>query len=128
MRTDPSLVSTNLYAAAERGTLRDVPAEMLTEKALTSIDEDTGYAPIHVAAMFGHLDQIPQGRLTPAVISAPSTDKLNALHYAARSRNIRQVPQRLLTPELLGDQTHTDWTPAHEIAAWGISALCLKTP
>jgi ankyrin repeat protein len=119
MRTGPSLASTNLYTAAKLGTLRDVPAEMLTEKTLTSVDEDTGYAPIHIVAIFGHLDQIPQGRLTREVISAPSQDKLNALHYAARSRHLAQVPKELLTPELLGDQTHTDWTPAHEIAAWG---------
>jgi hypothetical protein len=50
---------------------------------------------------------------------APSRDKLNALHYAACEHHLDQVPKRLLTPEMLGDTTHTDWTPAHEIAASG---------
>jgi ankyrin repeat protein len=121
------LVSSNIYAAAERGTLRDVRGEMLTEKALTSVDPDKGYAPIHIAAMFGHLDQIPKERLTPAVMSAPSLDKLNALHYAAREHHLDQVPKRLLTPELLGDTTHGDWTPAHEIAACGDIGLVPKS-
>ena len=119
MRTDPTLLSTQLYVAAKMGTLSDVPAEVLTEGALTTVDKDKGYAPIHVAAMFGHLNQIPKDRLTPAVMLAPSQDKLNALHYAACERHLHQVPKRLLTPELLGDTTHTDWTPAHEIAASG---------
>ena len=107
----------DLFTAAERGTLASVPPESLTEEALTNTER--GYAPIHVAAMFGDLDQIPEDRLTPAVMLAPSSEKLNALHYAARGRNLHQVPKRLLTPELLGDTTHADWTPMHEIAARG---------
>jgi ankyrin repeat protein len=119
MQINPLLVSTYVYAAAELGTLSGLPAEVLTEEALASIDKDQSYAPIHIAAMFGHLDQIPQERLTPAVMSVPSRDKLNAVHYAAREHHLDQVPKRLLTPVLLGDTAHTDWTPAHEIAACG---------
>ena len=126
MRTTELSVPPNVYAAAELGTLSDVPVELLTEEALTNIDEDKGYAPIHNAAMFGYLDQIPEERLTPAVMSAPSLDKLNALHYAAREHHLNQVPKKLLTPELLGDTTHGDWTPAHEIAACGDIGLVPK--
>jgi hypothetical protein len=105
----------DLGAAARRGTLSRVPPELLTEEALTVIGGE--HAPIHLAAMFGHLDQIPEERLTPAVMAAPSKDKLNALHYAAREDHLDQVPIRFFTPGLLGDNGHAEWSPAHEIAA-----------
>jgi len=117
--------SGDIYAAAETGTLSRVPPDLLTEQALTKIEN--GYAPIHVAAMLGYLNQIPEERLTPAVMIAPSIDSLNALHYAARNHNLHQVPKSLLTPKILGDRTLADWTPAHEIAAAGDIGLVPKS-
>jgi ankyrin repeat protein len=105
----------DVYTAAGLGTLSSLPPELLTEEALTNTER--GLAPIHIAATCGCLDQIPAERLTPAVISAPSTENLNALHYAARSGTLHQVPYSLLKPELLNDRRHTNWTPLHEIAA-----------
>jgi ankyrin repeat protein len=55
--------------------------------------------PLHVAAAYGHLDQIPKEFLTPDLLSIPTQGtKDTVLHYAALSNQPAVIPKNCISP------------------------------
>jgi hypothetical protein len=59
-----------------------------------------GYTVVHIAARWGHLDEIPRQLLTPALLSAPNAEGLTVVQIAARWGHLGQLPPELLPPEV----------------------------
>jgi ankyrin repeat protein len=82
--------------AAISGTLSQLPKKQLTMKSLTFRNEDTWKTPLHWAAKFGHLDQVPENVLTDRTILTEDRDAERPLHIAAENGFLNQFPERLL--------------------------------
>ena len=73
-----------------------LPAKLLTEPLL-SLTSNSGYSVFHVAAAYGHLDQIPISLLTPAVVVSKIHLGNTLLHEAAEHGALDRFPKRYFT-------------------------------
>ena len=87
----------DLHKAAREGTLNQLPLDSLTPDAFLVAD-DAGLTPMHLAAYFGHLDQIPSSVFANEAIGLKyNDDGDNFYDVAANAGHLDQIPaaQRL---------------------------------
>ena len=60
-----------------------------------------GWRPLHVAATYGKLDQLPQEIITKENLGKHNNFGTNSYHLAARNGHLNQIPSEFLTMETL---------------------------
>jgi hypothetical protein len=99
-----------LHMSACDGTLKDVPAELLTVANLTLRDV-FGRTPLHLAASSGHLAQIPSEILTPVNLTEPDNDGNTPLSLAVKSMDSDRWLQLWIT---FSAEQQEQWRKAFE--------------
>ena len=110
---------TVLHMAAAHGSLRQIPADLLTVANLSFRSGACNISPAHVAAEHGTLNQIPRKNMTLKLLLLPESNGDTPLHLAAKYDHLIQVPKKILTDESMTKQNNEGWTPLH----WALSRL-----
>ena len=108
---------TPLHVAASKGSLKQVPAEFLTEMFLT-VGDWQGDTPIHFAAEAGHWDQLPPSMLTEKYLGLKGAGGRTPVHEAVQAGNLHQIAGQL-TRKLMTQGDDRGDTPLHFAACWG---------
>jgi ankyrin repeat protein len=98
-------------------TTENIPSIPTESLATEYIDGET---PLHHAARFGHLNQIPAHLLTLELLTTKDRSGNTPIHVAAIEGNFDQIPAHVFSPELLAIQNRRGNTPIHEAAACGL--------
>jgi len=111
----PAILATvqeTLRSAAIEGTLNQIDRSMFRRYGLIECGEHytdgVGVNVFHLAAEYGHLNQIPEEFLTEAVVLTEAGNNGNVLHWAALHGHLDQIPQSLLTDKNLQTRTKAD--------------------
>jgi len=79
----------------------------------TNTAEDQGDTAMHLAALTGHISQVPKELVTEANLLVSNFAGLTTLHCLAISGSLGQIPQKFLTPRALTTEDQNGWTPLH---------------
>lgn len=105
----------NLNQLAIDGKLDEVPDALLTLEAMM-LKDNRGNTPLHSAAFYGHLGQVPR-LLTLETLLAKDSDGKTPIYSAIWGGTLSQVPEQFLTLETMLVKDDGDVTPIH-YAAW----------
>jgi len=81
--------------------------------------DSDGNTPVHLAARYGRLNQVPQSVLTSKNMLIQNDVGWNVLHFATRYGSLAQLPQHVFTAENLLAKDNRHWTPLHAISTNG---------
>jgi len=105
----------NLHQSAKEGTLDNAPKELVTEVNLRKVDHQ-GFTVFAVAAVYGHIDQIPAKFLTQDNLLLGHR---TVFQIAAQREHLDQIPQRLLSEENLRLPDYRKNSPLRIAARYG---------
>jgi len=103
----------NVHKAAELGTINSLPTAILGDVAHFISRDPVGLTPLHTAARYGNLGQVPPQVLTEDNLLIKSSNDTTPVHLAALNAHLDQIPVALLTEKVLMCRDYFGRLPLH---------------